>query len=191
MAVTTPFWTVKTRMCLFQEYNQAMTSRQIAAVVIKDMWKEGPKTFYRGFTPSLFMSFYGVIQMCSYEGLTHALGYESGKAKRLSWDNLLVPFFVGGTSRSLASVTLMPINVVRMRMQMKNYTKEEVDAKHLGRETNKRKEIVYQGARDTARKIWQHEGAAGFFKGLTPSVLKIFPTSGIFFLAYEISLGLL
>ena len=62
------------------------------------------------------MTSYGVIQMYSYEVLTYLLGYETAKAKKITWDNLLIPFVVGGTSRSMASMTLLPINVVRMRL---------------------------------------------------------------------------
>ena len=95
--------------------------------------KEGIQSFYRGFVPSIFMSTYGVIQMYSYEVLTHSLGYSSGQAKKMTWDNMLVPFIIGGTSRSIASVSLLPINVVRMRLQMKKYTQEEIEQKHLQR----------------------------------------------------------
>ena len=97
------------------------------------MRAEGIKSFYRGFVPSLFMSTYGVIQMYSYESLTHLFGYKSGNAKKMTWDNMLVPFLIGGASRSLASVSLMPINVVRMRLQMKNYSVDEVKQKNLNR----------------------------------------------------------
>ena len=66
MALTTPFWTVKTRVVLFQEYNQqngaVNKSHEILKHVVKDMYyNEGIKSFYRGFVPSLFMSVYGVI----------------------------------------------------------------------------------------------------------------------------------
>ena len=54
--------------------------------------------------------------MYSYEVLTYLLGYETGRAKKITWDNMLIPFMVGGTARSMASVTLLPINVVRMRL---------------------------------------------------------------------------
>jgi solute carrier family 25 folate transporter 32 len=153
------------------------------------MRAEGIKSFYRGFVPSLFMSTYGVIQMYSYESLTHLFGYKSGNAKKMTWDNMLVPFVIGGTSRSLASVTLMPINVVRMRLQMKNYSVDEVQQKNLNRTSNYKEKIEYSGMRDTIRKIYSHEGIPGFYKGITPSVLKIFPTSGIFFLSYEFAMS--
>ena len=44
---------------------------------------------------------------------------------------------------------------------------------------------------DTFAKIYKNEGIKGFYKGLTPSVIKIFPTSGLFFLVYELTLGYL
>ena len=52
-------------------------------------------------------------------------------------------------------------------------------------------EVVYNGMIDTFVKIYKHEGIMGFYKGITPSVIKIFPTSGLFFLAYELTLGYL
>lgn len=93
--------------------------------------EEGIKGFYRGFVPSLFMCNYGVIQMYTYEVLCYNLGFDSGKAKKMSWDNVLIPFFVGGTARCTASCALLPVNVVRMRLQMKTYSEEEFKKKKL------------------------------------------------------------
>ena len=126
--------------------------------------------------------------MYSYEVLTHLCGFESGVAKKITWDNMLVPFLIGGISRSLASCTLMPVNVVRMRLQMKKYTVNEIKEKHLEKNTNFRQEIEYHGMRDCISKIYKYEGISGFYKGITPSVIKIFPSSGLFFLAYELTL---
>ena len=132
MFISCPLWTVRTRVALFQEYGSNLKrSDQILRHVVKEMWNEGIHSFYRGFVPSLFMSTYGVIQMYSYEVMTHTLGYESGINKKITWDNMLVPFIIGGTSKSLASATLIPINVVRMRLQMKRYSAEEVEKKGL------------------------------------------------------------
>ena len=130
--------------------------------------------------------------MYSYEVLTYLLGYETGRAKKMSWDNLLIPFMVGGAARSVASTALLPINVVRMRLQMKTYTKDEMEAKKLKmQKTNRKSEIRYDGMIDTIKKIYRNEGMRGFYKGLTPNVLKIFPTSGLFFLSYELTLSYL
>ena len=69
--------------------------------------------------------------MVSYEVLSHLSGYDSGKIKKISWDNMAAPFLIGGMARSLASTMLFPINLVRMRLQMKTYTKEEMSDKNL------------------------------------------------------------
>ena len=38
---------------------------------------------------------------------------------------------------------------------------------------------------DCARKILANEGFFAFYKGFTPNMIKIFPSSGLFFLTYE------
>jgi len=45
--------------------------------------------------------------------------------------------------------------------------------------------------RDVAMKIYRNEGLKGFYKGLTPNLLKVFPSSGLFFLSYECTIRLL
>jgi len=60
--------------------------------------------------------------MYCYENLNNLLGFKSGQ--NMTKDNFLVPFVVGGLSKSLASFTMMPMNVVRLRLQMKQYTPE-------------------------------------------------------------------
>jgi len=49
----------------------------------------------------------------------------------MSWDNFLIPFMTGGFSKCFASAFLMPINVVRLRLQMKKFTEKELIEKGL------------------------------------------------------------
>ena len=100
-------------------------------------------------------------------------------------DNFLIPFFVGGLSKSIASFTLMPVNVVRLRLQMKQYSSKQVENLGLKVESNIQKETRYNGMVDCARKVYRNEGFFAFYKGLTPNLIKVFPSSGLFFLAYE------
>jgi len=44
---------------------------------------------------------------------------------------------------------------------------------------------------DVATKIYRNEGVVGFYKGLTPNLIKVFPSSGLFFLSYETTLRFL
>ena len=57
--------------------------------------------------------------------------------------------------------------------------------------SNMRNQIMYRGVVDCFRKIYKNEGVGAFYKGLTPLVIKIFPSSGVFFLAYEYTLLML
>jgi solute carrier family 25 citrate transporter 1 len=86
---------------------------------------------------------------------------------------------------------MLPLTTVRMRMMMKSYTLEEVKRKHLQVEDNKAKEIRYEGTLDTIRKMYKYEGIKSFYKGATPSVVRIFPSSGLFFIIFEATLSFL
>ena len=138
------------------------------------------------------MSSFGVIQMYSYEVISWLCGYDSGKIKKLSWDNVFAPFVIGGFARSLASTTLYPINTVRMRLQMKTYTQEEMKAKNLqGHSNAKYSSVQYKGMTDAIVKMYRTEGMTSFYKGLQPNLIKIFPSSGLFFVVYELTLAAL
>ena len=116
--LTIPLWVIKTRLALYKEKGFETTKGGTILTVARDMLvNEGPKSFFKGFWPSILLSSYGVIQMYSYENINHFVGYQSGQ--KMSRDNFLVPFLTGGLAKSIASFMLMPVNVVRLRMQMK------------------------------------------------------------------------
>jgi hypothetical protein len=73
---------------------------------------EGIKSFYKGFLPSIFLSFYGVIQMFSYENINFLLGYNPKEKNQ----NMAIPFLTGGFSKCVASACLLPLNVIRLRL---------------------------------------------------------------------------
>lgn len=52
-------------------------------------------------------------------------------------------------------------------------------------------QVKYNGMLDCIIKMYRNEGILAFYKGLTPSIMKIFPASGIFFLFYELTLSTL
>lgn len=121
--------------------------------------------------------------MFAYENINHLCGFsQQHSPQRDFW----IPFFTGGLSKCLASVTLLPMNVVRMRLQMKKYTTEQIKDLKIGvPEMNVREQVRYEGVIDCFRKMYRIEGIGAFYKGLTPLVIKIFPSSGVFFMAYE------
>jgi hypothetical protein len=78
-----------------------------------------------------------------------------------------------------------------MRLQMKKYTYEQLQNMNLLAETNIKDQVTYNGMIDCFRKVYKNEGPLAFYKGLTPLLIKIFPSSGVFFCSYEASLRLL
>lgn len=105
--------------------------------------------------------------MYSYEVLSWLSGYDSGQIKKITWDNITAPFIIGGLARSLASTTLFPINTVRMRLQMKTYTEDEMKSKKLqGNAGAKYSQVNYKGMTDAIIKMYRNEGITSFYKGL-------------------------
>lgn len=127
--------------------------------------------------------------MYAYENINFYMGYKNGM--KMSRDNFLIPFFTGGLSKSIASFVMMPINVVRLRLQMKQYSSHEIEKLGLKVEKNRLQPVTYNGVWDCIWKIYRNEGVFAFYKGLTPNLIKVFPSSGLFFLAYEATVRLL
>jgi hypothetical protein len=76
-AITTPLWVLKTRLALYRK-SHGQQGYIIQNLLREMMFKEGPRSFYQGFVPSMFLSCYGMIQMYSYENINHFLGFHSG-----------------------------------------------------------------------------------------------------------------
>jgi len=74
---------------------------------------------------------------------------------------------------------------------MKQYTTEQLHKLKLEQPMNMKEQVMYKGVIDAFVKIYRNEGIAAFYKGWTPLVMKIFPSSGLFFLTYEYTLLLL
>jgi hypothetical protein len=50
---------------------------------------------------------------------------------------------------------------------------------------------MYTGMRDVISKTYTNEGFRAFYKGLTPTLLRQYPASGVFFYTYEKVLNIL
>ncbi|CAN1122072.1 Folate transporter 1, chloroplastic [Linum perenne] len=83
---------------------------------------------------------------------------------------------LGGSSKLSAILLTHPFQVVRARLQQRpgvDGTPRYMDSLHVLKET------------------FRFEGFRGFYKGITPTILKSVPTSSITFLVYENVLKLL
>lgn len=137
---------------------------------------------YKGIVPSLFLVSHGAIQFTVYEELRKVIVAVKTKERitiHESTDKLLnsIDYAVlGATSKVAAILLTYPFQVIRARVQQRPSNEgvpRYVDSWHV--------------ARETAR----YEGFRGFYKGITPNLLKNAPAASITFVVYESVLNLL
>lgn len=162
---TNPLWVIKTRML-----STSVTHHGAYKSVTEGMqsiWThEGVRGFYRGLLPSLFGVSHGALQFMAYEEFKKARKRSLGIKDAESLGNLDYLIF-SGLSKALAGSATYPYQTIRSRLQT-------YDA-----------EGTYKGAKDVVVQIWKQEGLPGFYKGLTPNLARVVPSSCITFLVYE------
>jgi solute carrier family 25 folate transporter 32 len=164
--LTNPIWVIKTRM--LSSGRQAPGAYRGMWHGVRSIWKkEGVKGFWRGLLPSLVGISHGAVQFAFYERLKERrLGqlHEQEQVEQLTNVDYLL---LSGASKIFAGAATYPYQVVRVRLQSYNASKE------------------YKGARDVVVKIWKAEGIRGFYKGLIPNVVRVLPSTCVTFLVYE------
>lgn len=209
---TNPIWVIKTRM-LSTGRNAPGAYTSIAHGAREIYKTEGFYGFYRGLLPSLFGVSHGAIQFMAYEKLkiwrarrlaglpddddvggssTHittqrsssmtsiganmgkglkgaqgtAVGVVVKKEKQVELGNLDF-LSLSALSKIFAGSITYPYQVVRSRLQT-------YDA-----------HTRYKGAGDVVKQVWVKEGAAGFYKGLGPNIVRVLPSTCVTFIIYE------
>ena len=195
MILVNPIWWVKTRVILhWNEKSNYVNGARLFAETVQEMYiKDGVKSFFRGMTASLIMSFYGVVQMTVYEKLCKLSGIPE-KPQGFKMPDLKT-FIVGGASRWAASFVFYPVALLRTRLQKQRFSSDQAEAykkeRNIKMEGMQNKEVFYTNIKDSAKNIWRNEGIRGFYKGWLPNLLRIFPHSGLFFMIYEGTLRIL
>ncbi|CAN0919155.1 Folate transporter 1, chloroplastic [Linum grandiflorum] len=175
---TNPIWLVKTRLQLqIHHHHQSRPYSGLYDAFKTIMREEGWRALYKGLGPALFLVSHGAIQFTAYEELRKLILHHRSKVTKGHHDgadiNLLksVDYAVLGGSSKLSAILLThPFQVVRARLQQRpgiDGTPRYIDSLHVLKET------------------FRFEGFRGFYKGITPTILKSVPTSSITFLVYE------
>ncbi|XP_021908226.1 folate transporter 1, chloroplastic isoform X2 [Carica papaya] len=177
---TNPIWLVKTRLQLQNPLHQTRQYSGFYDALRTIMREEGWRALYRGIVPSLLLVSHGAIQFTAYEELrTVFVGLKEMKRNSGDQHDLLTSIdyaILGGSSKVAAILFTYPVQVIRARLQQrpnKNGTPRYMDSWHV--------------IKETAR----FEGLRGFYKGVTPSLLKNVPAASITFIVYENVLNLL
>lgn len=128
--------------------------------------EDGVRGFYRGFVPSLYGILHGALQFMIYEQLkTSQSRRKHGEPNHsLSTVDYL---WTSGVSKVVAGAATYPYQVIRSRLQMHGA------------------EDRYRSARDVIKQVWRQEGPLGLYKGLSPNLLRVLPSTCVTFIVYE------
>ncbi|KAK9165431.1 hypothetical protein Scep_000622 [Stephania cephalantha] len=178
---TNPVWLVKTRLQLQTPLQQSQPYSGFHDALRTIVKEEGWRALYRGLGPSLLLQVsHGAIQFTVYEELRQlVVGFKSRGKTAHDSDKLLnsVDYAVLGASSKLAAMLFTyPYQVIRARLQQRPSSSRLPKYKD-----------TWHVLKDTIR----YEGFRGFYKGITPNLLKNVPASSITFVVYENTLSLL
>jgi len=169
---TNPIWLVKTRLQL--QWNRPATaslSEQYRYDGMRDAFRkivkvDGVRGLWRGIGPALLLVSHGSIQFTIYDELKR-IASEGGQKDLTAAE----AFCCGAFSKICAQVITYPSQLIKTRLQDVNNSPSRGD-----------KAIGFSKA---VRRVFKHEGAAGFYKGLTPALLRVVPSSALTLLTYE------
>ncbi|KAI6702993.1 hypothetical protein NL676_012129 [Syzygium grande] len=173
---TNPVWLIKTRLQLQNPLHHTRPYSGFYDAFRTIMKEEGWRALYKGIVPSLLLVSHAAIQFTSYEELRKVVIELKEKGRKEgpeSADKMLnsVDYAILGASSKLAAILLSyPFQVIRTRLQQRpctDGTPRYMDTWHV--------------VKETAR----FEGLRGFYKGITPNILKNVPASSITFIVYE------
>ncbi|XP_021491284.1 mitochondrial thiamine pyrophosphate carrier isoform X1 [Meriones unguiculatus] len=143
---------------------------------IRTMYKtEGPLVFYKGLAPTMMAIFpYAGLQFSFYRSLKRVYDWvipQDGKQTG-NFKNLLC----GCGSGVISKTVTYPLDLFKKRLQVCGFEHARAAFGQVRR---------YEGLLDLINQVFQEEGPKGFFKGLTPSLLKASFSTGFMFFWYE------
>ncbi|XP_042307245.1 mitochondrial thiamine pyrophosphate carrier isoform X2 [Sceloporus undulatus] len=149
---------------------------------VKSMYQgEGLRSFYRGLTPTTIavipyagfqFSFYNLLKKL-YDWIFPNEEMKKGNVKN----------FVCGSCAGVLSKTLTyPFDLFKKRLQVGGFEQARASFGQVR---------TYTGLLDCVQQVARDEGAGGFFKGLSPSLLKAALSTGFTFFWYELFCSLL
>ncbi|XP_041813627.1 mitochondrial thiamine pyrophosphate carrier [Chelmon rostratus] len=127
--------------------------------------EEGLSAFWKGHIPAQLLSIcFGAVQFASFELLTEVVHettpYDSQTAG--------VHFVCGGLAACSATVVCQPLDTLRTRFAAQGEPK------------------VYSNLRHAVSTMCRSEGVLTFYRGLSPTLMAVFPYAGLQFFSYNV-----
>lgn len=150
-------------------------NKLIFATAQKVVAANGIFGFFRGLPLGLVGMFpYAAIDLSTFEYLKRALVTRQACLDHCHEDDVTLSNFFTGTigaiSGGFSASVVYPLNVMRTRLQAQGTDLHPT---------------TYSSITDVARKTYKAEGLRGFYKGLTPNLLKVAPAVSISYVVYE------
>ena len=168
-AVSYPLDTLKFRtQC--ETVAGAPTGNRLIIETFRKMLPGGMRAFYRGLPLGLAGTFpYSAIDLWTFEKLKCAVVERNMRLRNTTHEEDALPSnfalaLIGGFSGAIGASVVYPVNLLRTRLQSMGTTEHP---------------RTYTGVADVARQTLRGEGPRGFFKGLTPNLLKVVPAVSI------------
>ncbi|KAL9991996.1 putative mitochondrial carrier protein [Helianthus debilis subsp. tardiflorus] len=184
--LTNPVWVVKTRLQLQTPQHHGHPYSGFSDALRTILKDEGWRALYKGLLPGLFLVRFGIvahgaIQFTAYEEFRKIIvdyRHKQNPSIDSSSDLLTTVDYatLGASSKLAAILVTYPFQVIRARLQQRPSTDG------VPRYTN-----IWHATERTARL----EGVKGFYRGITPNLLKNLPAASITFIVYENVLNLL
>lgn len=153
-----------------------LKGNKLIAATARKVWNaSGLLGFFRGLPLGLVGMFpYAAIDLTTFEYLKRALVARQARLDHCHEEDVTLNNFltgaIGAFSGGLSASAVYPLNVLRTRMQAQDTVLHPA---------------TYTSIADVARKTLATEGPRGFYKGLTPNLLKVAPAVSISYVVYE------
>lgn len=175
--VCQPLDTLRTR---FAAQGETKVYRNLRHAVSTMCRSEGVLTFYRGLSPTLLAVFpYAGLQFFFYNVFKKLL---TPPSKGGSWRGHLGSLVCGSGAGMISKTMTYPFDLFKKRLQVGGFEAARV---HFGQVRS------YRGLVDCMVRIAKEEGIHGFFKGLSPSLVKAALSTGFTFFWYEVSINVM
>ncbi|XP_071127359.1 solute carrier family 25 member 43-like [Mytilus edulis] len=166
-----PLDVVKTRT-IIQPYDKTISAyKGVTDTFQKILLNEGKGIFYKGLLTTLIGSVpYAITTFLMYEILDQLW-------IQPRYNHSTVEVMLHGCLATAAAMTVsFPFDVVRRKMQAQSPVLVN----------NGGVDVTFKGAKDCLRAIAHFQGIKGFWQGLTPALIRVFPYHALMFLSFDL-----